>query len=238
VNPRKPAPIPSQPAERIPLSRDAILAAGLSIARSEDLSRITIRKLSDRFGVTPMAIYRYFENKAEIIDVVVDLFLSEIAIVEGDTSDWREWLRSTCKRWRAALVETPGIIPRLGISFSRGEGGLAATEAVLAVLREAGLSGESAVRGFFALARYTVGTAANEVAWRRAMATAGADTSGHSWRSRAHFASVSPERFPRVVELASHLAEYEGAGPFDDGLDRILDSLAREVAREDGSAKI
>ena len=112
------------------------------------------------------------------------------------------------------------------------------TNAVLAVLLEAGLSGESAVRGFFALARYTVGTAANEVAWRRHVADNGADFDGRRRRSREYFASVSPERFPFVVELASQLAEYEGAGPFDDGLDRILESLAREVARQDGSAKI
>ena len=234
VTSRKPAAAPLKPKDRVPLSREAILEAGLRIARREDLTRITIRKLSDQFGVTPMAIYRYFDTKAEIIDGIVDLFIREIGIAEGDTSDWRDWMRRTCERWRAALIETPGMIPRISNTFSLGEGGLAATNASLAVLRGAGLSRESAVRGFLTLSRYTVGTAANEVAW----SLPAANSKEHSRRSREYFEAVSPRKFPFVVEMAVQLAEYASVGTFDDGLDRILESLAREAAREDGSAKI
>ena len=46
---------PAAHRERPALSREAVLEAGLRIARREDLDHMTIRKLADELGVTPMA---------------------------------------------------------------------------------------------------------------------------------------------------------------------------------------
>ena len=76
------------------LSREEILEAGLLIARRDELTRLTMKKLATELGVTPMAIYRHFENKAEVIDGVLDLFVRDAAVTEhGASGDPDEWHR-------------------------------------------------------------------------------------------------------------------------------------------------
>jgi len=223
---------------RTALSREALLEAGLRIARREDLGKLTLKKLADEFGVTPMAVYRHFRNKAEIIDGVLDLFVREAAVTEHqgaeNPEDWKRWTRLTFDRMRRALLETPSVIPFLGTSYSFGPGAMAVLEETLAVLRNAGLSERAAVEAFLTLASYTIGAVGFEAAWRRAPPSdleedPDPDFEERLRQSRLRFESARRSSHPHVVELAPQLAEAMGAFPFERGLDRILESLACQL---------
>ena len=115
---------------KLSLSREVILEVGLRIAREHDLGQLSIRLLASELGVTPMAMYRYFENKAEIIDGVIDRFVAEAAVTDHiefrsrePADDWRLWIQLTFGRMHGALCETPGVIPLLGSSYLGGPGG-------------------------------------------------------------------------------------------------------------------
>jgi len=224
---------------RDPLSRQALLEAGLRIARREDLGKLTLKKLADEFGVTPMAVYRHCRNKAEVIDGVLDLFVREAAVTahEGAESpeDWKRWIRLTFAAMRRALLETPSVIPFLGTSYSFGPGAMAVLEETLGVLRKAGLSEASAVDGFVTLVSYTLGAVGCQVAWQRLQPfdqedDPDLDLEEHLRRSRLRFESARRSAYPRVVELAPQLARALAQFPFEQGLDRILESLERERA--------
>jgi AcrR family transcriptional regulator len=223
---------------RTALSREALLEAGLRIARREDLGKLTLKKLADEFGVTPMAVYRHFRNKAEIIDGVLDLFVREAAVTEHrgaeGSEEWKHWIRLTFHGMRRALLETPSIIPFLGTSYSFGPGAMAVLEETLAVLRNAGLSERAAVEAFLSLASYTIGAVGFEAAWRRAPASEveedpDLDLEERLRQSRLRFESARRSSHPNVVELAPELAEAMGEFPFEQGLDRILESLERQL---------
>jgi AcrR family transcriptional regulator len=223
---------------RSTLSRETLLEAGLGIARREDLGKLTLKKLADEFGVTPMAVYRHFRNKAEIIDGVLDLFVREAAVTEHEGAetpeDWRRWIRLTFHGMRRALLETPSVIPFLGTSYSFGPGAMAVLEQTLAVLRRAGLSERAAVEAFLTLAGYTIGAVGFEAAWRRAPPSdleeaPDLDFEEQLRQSRLRFESARRSSYPNLVELAPQLAEAMGEFPFEQGLDRILESLEREL---------
>jgi AcrR family transcriptional regulator len=223
---------------RTPLSREALLEAGLRIARREDLGKLTLKKLADEFGVTPMAVYRHFRNKAEIIDGVLDLFVREAAVTEhrgAETPEnWKRWIRLTFRRMRRALLETPSVIPFLGTSYSFGPGAMAVLEQTLAVLRKAGLSERAAVEAFLTLASYTIGAVGFEAAWRRAPPSdleevPDLDFEEQLRQSRLRFESARRSSYPNLVELAPQLAEAMGEFPFEEGLGHILESLEREL---------
>jgi len=57
---------------RTPLARDQILDAALEICRADGFLALTIRRVADHLGVAPMAIYRHFANKAELIGEMLD----------------------------------------------------------------------------------------------------------------------------------------------------------------------
>jgi AcrR family transcriptional regulator len=223
---------------RDPLSREALLEAALRIARREDLEKLTLKKLANEFGVTPMAVYRHFENKAEIIDGVLDRFVHEAAVTnhEGadDPEDWQRWIRLTFAAMRRALLETPSVIALLGTSYSFGPGAMAVLEETLGVLRKAGLSQRAAVETFLTLVSYTIGAAGFQATWERSAAPAeqedpDPDAEERLRQSRLRFESARRSAFPSVVELAPQLAETTTEFPFEQGLDRILESVEREL---------
>jgi AcrR family transcriptional regulator len=228
----------SRSTTRDSLSREALLEAGLRIARREDLERLTLKKLADEFGVTPMAVYRHFKNKAEIIDGVLDLFVHEAAVTDHEGAenpdDWQRWIHLTFAAMRLALLETPSVIPLLGTSYSFGPGAMAVLEETLGVLRNAGLSQHAAVEAFLSLASYTIGAVGCEAAWERRPAPddeegLGPDLEERLRQSRLRFESARRSAYPSVVELAPQLAQAMAAFPFEQGLDRILESLEREL---------
>ncbi|NND83320.1 MAG: TetR/AcrR family transcriptional regulator, partial [Gammaproteobacteria bacterium] len=75
------------------LSRAVITRAGLAVAREDGVQNLTMKRLADELAVTPMAIYRHFEDKSDLIDAVLDSFVQEQNICGHSVPDknWTKW---------------------------------------------------------------------------------------------------------------------------------------------------
>lgn len=212
------------------LSRVEILEAGLLIARRDELTGLTMKKLAAELGVTPMAIYRHFENKAEVIDGVLDLFVRDAAVTEHDGSedpdDWRRWMLLTFGKMFTALVETPGVMPFLSTASRFGPAAMAALDAILKVLRRAGMSESQAADAFAVMCAYTIGAAGLASAW--AIRENADDPEEGRRLTRLSIESAPRADFPNVVEGAADLARILQRFPFDMGLRRLLE---REILK-------
>lgn len=220
------------PRGRGALSAEAIALAGLRIARADDLERLTMKRLAEELGVTPMAVYRYFRNKAELVDAILDRFVRESAVTRasGDPSDWQEWLRRTFGAMRRALVDTPGVLTYLGNAQRFGPGAFETLDETLGVLRGAGFGDREAVDAFMALASYTIGAAGMEAAWRgRRRPT---DERADERVTRARIELASAEHFPHAAALAPQLARIAAEPPFESGLELLLEGLTRRLAED------
>ena len=81
------------------LSRDSIVDRAVAIADLEGLDAVSIRRLGQEFGVTPMALYWHVKNKDELLDAMGDeLFAGVSTELEAGTS-WLEQLRSLVQRY-------------------------------------------------------------------------------------------------------------------------------------------
>lgn len=211
------------------LSADTIVEAGLRIARADDLERLTMKRLAEELGVTPMAVYRYFRNKAELVDAILDRFVHEAAVTRdaGDPSDWQTWLRRTFGAMHRALVDTPGVLTYLGNAQRFGPGAFETLDETLGVLRGAGFGDRAAVEAYMTLTSYTVGAAGMEAAWRRGRESDRRPVAER--RARARIELASADRFPHAAELATQLAHITSEPPFAFGLDLLLESLARRL---------
>ena len=69
-------PVNGSTKERVPLSRDRVLAGAITVADAGGIGALTIRTLAQELGVKPMSVYHYVANKDEIIDGIVDLVYS------------------------------------------------------------------------------------------------------------------------------------------------------------------
>ena len=88
------------------------------------------------------------------------------------------------------------------------------------------------MRGFLTLISYTIGAAGLAAAWceARERKPLHAPVRGE-WRktARLRFEALPRDLFPNVVASAPELAACFEQMPFEEGLDRLLDSLASEI---------
>ena len=53
---------------RQPLSRAAVAERALAIGDAEGLPAVSLRRIAGELDVTPMALYRYVQNKEDLLD--------------------------------------------------------------------------------------------------------------------------------------------------------------------------
>ena len=65
---------------RAPLSRERVLRAALVLADDGGIESLTMRRLGQELQVEAMSLYNHIAGKDDILDGIVDLVFSEIAL--------------------------------------------------------------------------------------------------------------------------------------------------------------
>jgi AcrR family transcriptional regulator len=212
---RNPAPAPR-------LTKQAVLAQAIALLDEEGDDALTMRRLADRLGVVPMALYRHVANKDELIDGVIDLAVSQVQLPSSRLG-WRSGLRELGHSVRRTMLAHPGLVAPLVTRPSLGTNGLVIGEYGLAVMLDAGFSVEHADRGPKAVLTYTIGFVALEVPRRRQGFSAdGAEAPGLELSVEL----LDPDQFPHTISIRPRAAEFVSDAQFDYGLERVLDGLA------------
>ena len=143
------------------LSRELITEAGLRVAHQNGIGNLTMKRLAAELSVTPMAIYRHFEDKSDLIDAVLDQYVQEQDICNHSIaeSDWSNWLFKTYTNMYQGLQSMPSVYPYLSTASRFGPGASAMVEHTLKVMQDAGFSFQSATRAANALNGFVIGCA-------------------------------------------------------------------------------
>ena len=94
------------------ISRPAILEAGMAIADTGGLDAVTMQAVAERLGVTPMALYRHVGTKADLLDGLVELLLTEFPLPPPGLA-WQDRLGSLARAVRATAHRHPAVFPLL-----------------------------------------------------------------------------------------------------------------------------
>jgi AcrR family transcriptional regulator len=125
------------------LSRDKIVECALSVMDAEGPDAVTIRRIAQEFGVTPMALYWHVANKDELLAAMGDALLAEVTPPPA-TGSWSTQLRGVVEALITGLSRHPAaaelVFPRILIH----ESGLRLTEFTLTLLEDAGFTPEQA----------------------------------------------------------------------------------------------
>jgi AcrR family transcriptional regulator len=181
------------------LSQERIVETALGLIDEGGLEAFTMRALAAELGSDPMAIYRHFSNKAELLGAISDALLADIgAPAEG--TDWRAEVDRLATRARARLAEHPGLVAVL-VEAPLTPSSMAVTAEAVEMLQVAGFTREVAAAAVDALFSYVLGYALIEHAGRQ-----------------------DPASEPTLPPLAA----LSGAATFDLGLKILLDGLAAQ----------
>lgn len=87
-------------AERTPLDRGRVVAAAIVLADRDGLDALSMRRLADALGVTPMALYKHVDNREQLIDLMVDTLVAQISPA-GEGLAWQAAVRARVLAARA-----------------------------------------------------------------------------------------------------------------------------------------
>lgn len=218
-------PTPPRSTERVPLTRERVLAAAMDVADAAGIDGLTMRSLAQALGVKPMALYHHVANKDEILDGIVDAVFAEMELPTED-GDWRTQMARRAESVRAVLGRHHWAIALLESRTAPGPATLRHHNATIGALRAGGFSLPIAAHAHALLDSYVYGFALQE---------AMLPFDGHD--SLVELASsilgqLDPAQYPHFVTMATeHVMQpgYDFGHEFAFGLDLILDGLAARL---------
>jgi TetR/AcrR family tetracycline transcriptional repressor len=207
------------------LSRDAIVTSALALADAEGLEAVTIRRLAQDHGVTPMALYWHFKDKDLLLDGISERLLAEVRLPpERDPAavPWDERLGELLGALLAVLRAHPAVADLLHTRIVGCEAGLEISERAFALLVEAGFEERQRAQiGMHALQTMVLLVTQEP---GRQVGREGADGLKQRMRAkRASLQALSPERYPNVLSCAVGMTETSaGESYFELGLALLI----------------
>jgi TetR/AcrR family transcriptional regulator, tetracycline repressor protein len=197
------------PASRAPwgsISREDIVDAAVTIVEAGGYEEMSIRSLAADLGVAPMSLYRHIRDKDDLLGEVVSRLLARVWRPAVSEDDWQEWIVEAAASLRQFLVTQPAALHVYLRHPVVSPAAVERMDAMMGVLRRAGLDEQAARAAYGALHTYTIGFAALEA-------------------SRARWVPGSGD----VSGLAQQLAAYTTAGQFIEGLRYLLEGIGRHL---------
>ena len=212
------------------LTRDEIIKEALALLDEHGPGALSMRRLADRLGVAPNALYYRVRGKADLIDGLIDQVYAGLTLELDRSGDWTQQLTTLSQAIRAHLLAHPAVVPYALQQPGLGPHSLRLGEAIYRVLRPAGFSDQAVVGTVYALLTYILGFVALEIP------RAGTDpqtSDEYVRRMWAFFAALPPGEFPHTVELAAQLARSSTDDQFQFGIRTFLAGLnAQHPERE------
>lgn len=103
---------PTAPAEaqRSRLSKATVVQRALALADAGGLDALTIRRLAQELGVTPMALYWHFKNKDELLQGIADHVLTGVRATHDPGDPWLRQLRAMVETLVGVVREHPSLV--------------------------------------------------------------------------------------------------------------------------------
>jgi TetR/AcrR family transcriptional regulator, tetracycline repressor protein len=149
------------------MSREQVVQAAMGVVAAGGFEDMTIRSLAAQLGVAPMSLYRHVRDKNDLLTEVVDRMLAKVWRPRGSAQLWQAWIAEAAERLRSFLVEQPVALHVFLLGPVVSPANVARMDAMVEVLRSAGIGADAAGRAFAALHTYTIGFAALQASRRR-----------------------------------------------------------------------
>lgn len=204
--------------QRIPLTRDRVLAAAVALADAIGIDALSMRRLAQDLDVVPMALYKHVANKEELLDGMVDAVVGQIDPPAAGT-DWQPVVRRRILSARQVLLRHPWAAQVIQSRSGPTPAVLAYLDSMAGSFRNGGLSADLTHHAMHAMGSRLLGFSQELFA-----------PSGASGPPDPGLAA----RYPHIAELAATAAHDGGStvgGGCDDqfefefALDLLLDGF-------------
>lgn len=212
-------PGPGRPRGRPALALDRIVGAALELVDEEGAAALSMRSLAQRLGSGTATLYRHFADRAELVAMVVDRLLGEVAVEDAAGLPWDQACAAFGHGMFEALVRHGNVAPLLIGHVPLGPNAMAHREHMISVLLADGFPAQTAAHIYATLSRYTLGFAMQ--------ASASGSAGQHDAAVSDAFRRLDPGRYPATTAVAEHLP-VPLVDEFSFGLQLITAGLRRQ----------
>jgi AcrR family transcriptional regulator len=212
---------------KAPLSREAVVAAGLSVLRRAGLDAVTMRAVAAELDTGAASLYVYVANRRQLLNQMLDAVAREVDLgPQPDAARWREQLEALMTRVREALDRHPGISRVALANIPTGPGAMRLADHMLGILRAGGVPDQSAAWFIDAVFLYV-----DAASLERSIVAEVEDPEAAIEQAREQFERVDPAAFPHMASLTSELFSGDAEERFAFGLRLMIEGLRHVKAR-------
>jgi AcrR family transcriptional regulator len=236
----------AEPGRRGPKPRysvNQVVDAAVAVADAEGLQAISVRRIAQELGVSPMSIYTYVPSKAELVGLMFDMVLGETGETQPPDQGWREALTHVaCERWKLSerhpwMLDLALHRPPLGPNL------VARHEVALRILDATGLDDLTKDLVIDVLHSFLVGALLEAREAREVERVSGlTDEQWFAMAEPALTAQLDPKKFPHVLRLgeawraADKAMVADPVWRFKFGLGVVLDGIGALIQARAGKA--
>jgi AcrR family transcriptional regulator len=217
--------------ERARLSRETVVDEAMALTDAEGLDGLTIRRLAQHLGVTPMALYWHFKNKDELLDGLADRLWSLVDASVDASAPWPSRLRTLMNSMIEVLRAHPYAAPLMMTTQpDAAQHCFDIMEAALKILGDAGFTpAEGAI-----LCRHGLRTVTTLVVGDPGLKPqlTEEEAEEHLRRKRITMETLSPSRYPCLIAAAGPLTKIDDPEvEFTFGVDLFVAGVEALAAR-------
>src|ERR1700728_4699717 len=91
------------------LTRERVVAEGLTVIAAVRAPALSMRALAARLGVVPGALYRHVRNKEQLYALILAAVLAEVDCQAHPAQPWTAQVAALAQRLRSVLEDRPGV---------------------------------------------------------------------------------------------------------------------------------
>jgi AcrR family transcriptional regulator len=208
------------------LSEALIVQTALRLLREHGHGGLTARRLGTALGADPSTLYRYFAGMDDLARAIGNELMGRALDGWSAVGDWRADLRSLGRALHSSYLAHPQAAVLTASRVSGRPREIAVDEAILGLLRGAGLPDASAVRFYHAFIDLALAFAALD-AGSLALPAEARSTDEHMWGSI--YARLPAASHPNIAATADLLAARMPHSAYPVVLETLLDGIAAEL---------
>jgi TetR/AcrR family transcriptional regulator, tetracycline repressor protein len=207
------------------LTIDTIVDAAIKVIEKEGLAGLSMRQLASTLDVTPTALYHHVKGKDELLDMCAMRIVSQIPVPDRKLP-WTKRMRALILHQQQVFMRVPGLAKYLLVHRQSSVAALLWAEAVLGIAHDAGFTPKQATPVLM-----TMSFLVNPLTLADDHAPPKESTPVLN-RNRATTALLKKHAamFPCLTGVMPHLEGSSYESQFEAALDRVIASIARELA--------
>ncbi len=203
------------------LTRTRVLYAAIKMADDNGIESVSMRKLAQALGVQAMSLYNHVTNKEDVLDGMVEIVASKIAVPTLG-ANWKGAMRQRAISHHQMLLDHPWATMLLVSRVNAGPVMLRYIDATIGCMHAAGFSYEMADRAWNAMDSHIYGFTLQAQNFPL-------EPEDYRETAEEYLPQIPEGEYPFLNALSQRVisGEHDGIQDFCFGLDLVLDSLER-----------